>query len=133
MIFPSRRVTVRICVLRSGQVDPDRLVLRVVLHDLRAACAAQPRGLVATERGGRVEHGVGVDPYRPRAQGASHAMGSLEIERVDPARKPMTEGYAGVFVVDDVGGIAAVEYPEDCGPTGDRCRADAAPGQVRRV
>jgi hypothetical protein len=46
-------------------------------------------------------------------------MGSLEIERVDPARKPMPEGYAGVFVVDDVGGIAAVEHPEDRGPTGD--------------
>ena len=38
--FPSRRVTVGFCVLRLGRVDPDRLVLRVVLHDFRSAFAA---------------------------------------------------------------------------------------------
>jgi hypothetical protein len=35
----------------------------------------------------------------------------------------MPEGYAGVFVVDDVGGIAAVEHPK----TADPMATDAVP------
>ena len=70
-----------------GQVDPDRLVLRVVLHDLGSAFAIEPRRLVATERSGCVEHVVGVSLYRSRMQRACHAMASFEIERVYPGRE----------------------------------------------
>src|SRR5437016_10600590 len=78
-------------------LEPDALHLRVEVERVAAELASVAALLVAAEGRARVEHVVAVDPHRPRAQRARHAVRLAHVARPDPGGEA-------------VGGVVALQH-----------------------
>ena len=111
----------------AGQLDPDRLVLGVLVDGIDAVLATDPRQAVAAERDARGDDAVGVDPDRAGAQrwAATRCARCTSLVQTAPARPYGVSLASATASSSSVNVSAASTGPKTSSRTIGESRADA--------